>query len=694
MQIINKIKTTSFILLLSALFHSTNAQIAESIRCLSFIKDNSIILRWVPESVPVWQAGNKYGYIVKRYTIARNGLFIPDGLNNGESLTNQPIMPFSNESFDSLAVIDPHASIVHEAIYGNGLISDNMSSDFIDFHKVYQESEMRFGFALFMCDMSPAIAKAAGLQFTDKNITKGERYAYSISLANIPDGMQVEPGVVVADAGKLTILPPVSEVSTVFLDKAVRFRWPVTFHKGIFTAYVLEKSLDGRSYLPISDLPLVNFSEAEDQDYFFFTDSLDRNDQQVWYRIKGLSPFGEIGPPSEIIKGKGRPDFSAYASIDSAIVIQNNRITIKWRLSESISMPVKSIDMLRSEAPDGPFEQINKKPLNAKTRTFIDAHPLRTNYYQVKLTGGEELISYSFPYFVQTEDNDPPLPPQNLSGKVDSSGVVTIIWEKNKEPDLLGYKIFRANSSKEELVPLNKGIIIDNICYDSINLNTLTSKICYQVVALDKNYNSSNFSAVLELTRPDTIAPSPAIIKMLTAENDKVIIRMEESPSRDVDHYDLTRQLVNDTTVHKVTAFKEKFIEEWLEDPPLVGGEYSYSLITYDKSGNRSVNSRKTIIKSAQNDQFDLEAIQSPDGKRITLKWELPTGFIPERTIIFRSISLEPLTVYKTLEGNDKYYIDVDVQINVPYNYRLMVFNRMNEGLIGSRVLHIFPDKK
>jgi hypothetical protein len=181
---------------------------------------------------------------------------------------------------------------------------------------------------------------------------------------------------------------------------------------------------------------------------------------------------------------------------------------------------------------------------------------------------------------------------------------------------------------------------------------------------------------------------------MLTAENDKVIIRMEESPSRDVDHYDLTRQLVNDTTVHKVTAFKEKFIEEWLEDPPLVGGEYSYSLITYDKSGNRSVNSRKTIIKSAQNDQFDLEAIQSPDGKRITLKWELPTGFIPERTIIFRSISLEPLTVYKTLEGNDKYYIDVDVQINVPYNYRLMVFNRMNEGLIGSRVLHIFPDKK
>lgn len=666
-----------------------NGQNAEKISCLSFVKDNSIILRWVPESVPVWQAGNKYGYIVKRYTIARNGLFIPDGLNNGELLTNQPIMPFSNDSFDSLAVIDPHASIVQEGIYGNGFINGNVSSDFIDFHKTYQESEMRFGFALFMCDMSAAIAKAAGLMFNDDNITKGERYAYNISLANIPDGMQVDPGVVVADAGNLTILPTVSEVSTVFLDKAVRFRWPVTFHKGIFTAYVLEKSRDGRSYLPVSDLPLVNFSEAENQDYFFYTDSLERNDQQVWYRIKGLSPFGEVGPPSEIIKGKGRPDFSAYASIDSAIVFQNRTITINWRLSESISMPVKSIDILRSEAPDGPFEQINKKPLNAKTRTFIDAHPLRTNYYQVKLTGGEDLISYSFPYFVQTEDNDPPLPPQNLSGKVDSSGVVTIIWEKNKEPDLLGYKIFRANSSKEELVPLSKGIIIDNMCYDSINLNTLTSKICYQVVALDKNYNSSNYSAVLELTRPDTIAPSPAIIKMLTAENDKVIIRMEESPSRDVDHYDIIMQLVNDTTVHKVTTFKEKFIEVWLEDLPLVGGEYSYSLITYDKSGNRSRNSRIVFIESIQKDKLTLEAIQSLDGKKITLKWELPTGFIPERTIIYRSMNDEVLRIYDTLFVNAQYYDDLKIEFNTEYNYRLSVSDRNGEQISSQQIKFI-----
>jgi hypothetical protein len=674
---------------LSVVCSICNGQNVEKISCLSFVKDNSIILRWVPESVPVWQAGNKYGYIVKRYTIARNGLFIPDGLNNGESLTNQPIMPFSNESFDSLALIDPHASIVQDAVYGTDFISGNLTSGFIDFHKAYQESEMRFGFALFMCDMSSAIAKAAGLQFTDDNITKGERYVYSISLANIPDGMQVEPGVVVADAGKLTILPPVSEVSTVFLDKAVKFRWPVTFHKGIFTAYVLEKSLDGRSYLPVSDLPLENLSEAENQDYFFYTDSLDRNDQQVWYRIKGLSPFGEIGPPSEIITGKGRHIFSAYASIDSAILFKNSRITLKWKVSESISLPVKTIDILRSESPDGPFVQINKKPLNAKVRTFIDVQPLHTNYYQVKLTGGEDLISYSFPYFVQAEDNDPPLQPQNLSGKVDSSGVVTIIWEKNKEPDLLGYKIFRANSSKEELVPLRKGIIIDNMCYDSINLNTLTSKICYQVVALDKNYNSSNYSAVLELTRPDTIAPSPAIIKMLTEGNYKVIIRMEESPSKDVDHYDIIRQLVNDTTVHKVTTFKEKFIEEWLEDPPLVGGEYSYSLITYDRSGNRSRNSRKVFIKSMQKDQFTLEAIQSADGKRITLKWELPTGFIPERTIIYRSMDDEVLRIYDTLFVNAQYYDDLKIEFNTEYNYRLSVSDRNGEQISSQQIKFI-----
>jgi hypothetical protein len=95
-----------------------------------------------------------------------------------------------------------------------------------------------------------------------------------------------------------------------------------------------------------------------------------------------------------------------------------------------------------------------------------------------------------------------------------------------------------------------------------------------------------------------------------------------------------------------------------------------------------------------QKDEFALEASQSPDGKKITLKWDLPTGFIPERIIIYKSIGVEPLTIYKTLEGNDQFYIDLDIEINVRYNYRLSVFDKMNEGVIGSKIINICADKK
>ena len=72
--------------------------------------------------------------------------------------------------------------------------------------------------------------------------------------------MQVDPAVVVLDAGIVTKLPVVTDIQAVFLDKAVKFQWPISLYKGTYTAYILEKSTDGISFSSVSDLPLVNLS--------------------------------------------------------------------------------------------------------------------------------------------------------------------------------------------------------------------------------------------------------------------------------------------------------------------------------------------------------------------------------------------------------------------------------------------------
>ena len=246
------------------------AQSDNKLVCTALIKKDSVILRWVPSSIPIWQVGIKYGYIIRRYTISKGGVFIPDGLSKGELLTPAPIRPLASEMFEKLTLCDPRAAVVEEAIYGTEFLSPQSSENFAGFMKAYNAIEVRFGFALFICDLSPAVSRAAGLRFTDRNIASDERYAYSISLANIPDGMQIDPVVVVLDAGLVTQLPVDEDIQAILLDKAVKFQWPVSLYKGTYTAFIIEKSTDGKSFTSVSDLPLVNLSENENDKYFIF----------------------------------------------------------------------------------------------------------------------------------------------------------------------------------------------------------------------------------------------------------------------------------------------------------------------------------------------------------------------------------------------------------------------------------------
>jgi len=672
-------------------FGPSLAQTDNKLTCIALVKKDSVVLRWVPNSIPVWQIGIKYGYIIKRYRIAKGGVFITDGLSKEEILNQTPVKPISNEDFDKLALSEPRSSVVQEAIYGSEFQPPTEGNNFSGFIKAYNDLEVRFGFALFMCDLSPVVARAAGLQFTDKNVNSDERYAYSISLSNVPDGMQVDPAVVVLDAGLITKLPPVTDVQAIFLDKAVKLQWPIMIHKGTFTAYILEKSTDGVNFSAVSDLPLVNLTEDESPDYFVYTDSLVVNNVQTWYRVKGISPFGEDGPASEVIKGKGAPEFTAYAVIDTAEVIDNKKIVVRWRVTESKSSPVTGITILRSDKSDGAYENLTPKPISQSLRTFTDTHPGVSNYYKVELSGKDNLSSKSFPYLVQTEDNNPPSPPQMLTGKVDSSGIVTIAWKANSEPDLLGYKVFRANSRDEEFISLDREITSRNICIDTINLNTLTHNICYQVIAIDKRYNSSGYSAILELTRPDTIAPAPAIITRIDANNGKVTIHIQGSPSSDISLYELYRIAENDTVQKKIATWKGKLPDTFENVPDRNGVNYNYKIKTIDFTGNSSEFNRNIYVPGLSHKSITLRAEQDKNGKNIMLSWNLPSDFKPAKTIIYRSKEKEPISIYNTLEGADHLFVDSDIEMNKTYSYQIKVFNSRANDFASSDLLIFKP---
>jgi hypothetical protein len=673
---IKNMKGTFIILLLASMAagHTFAQTENNKIVTLASVKKDSIILRWVPASIPVWQMGNKYGYIVERYTISKGGNFIPDGLAKGTLLTPQPLKPVSNEAFEKLSQTDDRASVVQEAIYGNTI--EPPKDDFNGFMKSYGEVETRFGFALFMCDLSPATAKAAGLQFTDRNIAPDERYAYSVSLVKVPEGMTVPPSVIVVDADKMTKLPKIGDVKIIFLDKTAKLQWPVDLHKGIYTAYMLEKNTDGTNYASVSDLPLVTVSEKENPTFFVYTDSLKENGVQTWYRVKGVNPFGETGPASDPVSGKGVPDFSVYVAIDTAVVIENKKITVKWRVTEAKPGLVKGINIAKANKPDGPFQNLNAKPLLPNTRTFTDTKPFISNYYKVTLLGTQNRKSVSFQYLVQTEDNDPPAAPQMLAGKVDSSGIVTLAWMANTEPDLAGYRVYRGNSPKEEFVRRGRNLVPVNRYTDTINLNTLTQKVYYKVLAVDKHYNNSAFSQMVELSRPDTIPPSPGIMKLLLVDNTTVTLTLESSPSNDVDSYKLFRKAEDDFEKIEVVSWKGTLPAEYKDIVPSHASVYDYTLETIDKNGNKASYNRNIFVPAGEEPVSELKIDTGKTAKTIVLSWKIPANIQPVKTVIYRCESNKPLNYFHTVEGATEKFEDTEMKENIIYTYRIRIVGK------------------
>ena len=678
------------LLTLVCLLNEAKGQSVNKIECLALVKADSVILRWVPSTIPVLQTGVKYGYVINRYTIAKDGVFIPDGLGRAELLTTIPVKPAATEKFDEIAERDPRGTVVQEAIYSSEFQFPTENQNFSGFMKSYEDLEVRFGFAMFICDLSPAIASAAGLRYTDHNIKPGERYVYSISISNIPDGLQMDPAVIVVDADQKSSLPIVTDLQAVFLDKKVTLQWPIVLFKGIYTAYIIEKSNNGSDFHSVSDLPLLNFEENEEPGLFVFTDSLINNNEVTYYRVRGISAFGETGPPSEIMKGKGSSEFNAYAVIDSSAVIANNNVFLHWRITETESVPVTGINVMWSEKNNGVYQSLTRESLPPQTRTFTDIRPGLNNYYKIMLTEQHGITSSSFPFLVQTEDHEAPVPPSMLAGRVDSCGIVIITWKSNSEPDIMGYKIFRANAEHENFIAVNHNLLTNNVFNDTINLNTLTKKIFYKVVAVDANFNNSEYSTPLELSRPDTIPPACALIKRIETMNGKVILGLEPSPSNDIAFYELTR--ISESKMDSVV------LNSWQDNPdpvvidtPPSSGEYLYILKTFDTSGNVSFYNRSVYVSGGNQKEMPFKAVHSNNGKLINLNWVLPEGFIPAKTLIYRSIKGSPISIYQTIAGTYQMYEDDAIEIGAQYTYRVRIFDSQSNAILNSGLIEAIP---
>ena len=641
--------------------------IAENVKLLVRpCERDSIILRWAPTDKQNWDLGNEYGYVIERYTILRKGKQ-PNELER-KRLTSMPLKPAAIAEWEKYEE-DKYVSIAAECIFGEANIP---AISPVAIAKQYQQEQNRFSFALYAADQSVKTAQLSGLYLVDKTAKADEKYLYSVHIA-LPDSLPNDTAFAFTGLSEYQPLPKPIEFKAQWGDKKVELSWNILYLNHIYNSYIVEKSTDGKTYNAISENATVQVSDpGVSPEYGYWTDSLPDNRAKWYYRIRGVSAFGETGAPSDSIMGHGRIPITIAPVITNKEVINNSEVLLTWEYPEEMNEYVNGFRVYRSASPQGKKERIQE--INGgNTRTFSDKNPGLTNYYIVSAFDiQEEKFSAGLTY-AELIDSIPPAPPVNLAGNIDSTGVVTLTWAKNTEADIDGYRVYRSNHPDFEFLLISPEVVTDATFTDSIQLKTLTKNVYYRFRAIDLRQNQSEFSEILELKRPDVIPPVSPVIQSVSQQKNGISLVWINSSSIDVVAHQIYRKEQNDTAFKLIATIKKQDEKEssYTDNTVLSGETYIYHITAMDDSGLISEPSSPVQQKAAGQLTEQIMLKKEESLGKTTLKWTVNTKKKVSRVLIYKAEGDEALKLYDNATGNS--YTDNSVGLEKTFRYKIRV---------------------
>lgn len=668
-----------FISMMVLLGCSSNAQVLDSIRFVELVSvtarpaKDSISLRWAPLNFKAWQSGNSNGYTIERYVMVRDGkvLRVPEKT----TLTERPIKPLPEARWEPLVKKDKFAAIAAQALYGSSFELDMKQTDVFSIVNKVRENEQRFAFALFSADMSPAVARASGLFFTDKKTRKGEQYLYRIIIDPLVDSLR---GSIFVAAGEAYSLPQPLNLMVTTKDYNVSLRWDRN-PTNKYTAYIIERSADGKVFSSISDTPLVTVSpdEGTETRYEYAADSIPDISKTYYYRVKGITPFGEFGAVSEVVAAKGTASVREVPYISAADNINNNSIRVSWQLPDETNAAIKGFIVEKAAKPQGVFEQVNTTLLPSSSRSVLDDKPFQTNYYRVVAEGLDGERYRSPIYYAQLVDSIPPATPVGLKGVVGENGEVAFSWEPNKDEDLYGYRIYKSYYKSHEFAQLTSEPVAGNTFRDSVNLKTLNKYVYYKVMAIDRNQNHSKLSAELQLSLPDKVKPQPPVFLPPTNNGEGTALKWMRSGSDDVVRYDVYRKEPRQDEWKKIATVTNIQDSVYTFHDGSGPGGYAviYTVIAVDGSGLES--EPATPVAGVKIDNKIRPAIQWKQHKllneksQLILNWDYQGAQIKSFQI-YRAVDQGDILLHQSVSSEKRQFIDRLIP-GKKYQYRIMV---------------------
>lgn len=591
-------------------------------------------LRWIPDNRTILKLSFENEFIIERSD---------SGANHFEMIGK--VKAFNQSQWEQLIASETDSStksnleVAMEFLFAKPSSEKNeinLDGGISELTEQKGKEDMVYAIFVLTAIKEAKVAEALGLGFIDKTAKEGKIYTYRITLSAKSALYKIENGLVDIKASN----NPNKYKNEVFVytgDKKLTFAWTTNSQ---ISGYFVERKAEGEAnFKPLNKAP---FYDAKGEGYDgkingSYNDDTLINYKWYQYRFYGLTSFGEKVLFAEV-KGMPRdltPPEAPIVKLPKQI--SSKEAEVAWEMYGDIK-DLKGFIVARSNKDSGDFTILHYTLLNEKTRKYIDNsfNPNDNNYYVVYALDTAGNISSSYPAFLTVIDSIPPDKPEIASAIIDSLGVVTLKIKLGKEKDLKGYRIYKGNSGEHELSVVKElfkkdkfdTTAIQIILYDTVGLNSLTSKLFYRIKALDFNYNQSVFSEMVIVKKPDTIPPVTPVFNNVIVKENQVELYFAPSSSKDVKEQIVYRK--TNVADEWRMLMKLKPEEKQLIDTNVkIGETYYYSIRAMDENNLFSKFAHMVYGKPYDSGVRPVVTNLSTTirDKKIVLSWDYPAKY-------------------------------------------------------------------
>lgn len=635
------------------------------------------VIRWAPSSSEAFFLLNKYGYKLEKAQIGRDSVYFKAVWKTIGIFKPADSMVWAKRVDTS----NSYQVIAAQVVLGkiNAPLPDK--PNFGELMKRLNEERNLHGFALVAADFDTTAANLLGLRFEDVDVTAKATYAYRITPLVPENLLKIQGSETFVQAKEEAQIPP-PELLDIGFENHIRLDWYNSLHKNDYTGYFLEKGdSKGKNFKRLNKIPFTSANDPKNpkiSDQMTYLDSVPKDYVVYSYRLIGMNAFGELSEPGPIVYSYGRDRTAPEPAHSVSFAdIQGRYLNITWK-KDQFENDFAGFNVLRSQNHQGPFQIINEKPLDKKTKNFVDTKPIEQegSFYKIETIDTAGNISWSLGVYAFLKDSIPPSKPIGLTGTVDSLGVVTLKWPLGPELDIKGYRVFFANQIDHEMTILTGDVHQDTVYVDSVDIKTLTKEIFYQIVAVDMHYNHSERSEIIKINLPDTIKPVKPMFSNILVTDTAVYLSWIPSSSKDVIKHNIYRKIgEGQFTLWKTVDGKLK--SELIDKNIKVGEIYTYKIEALDDFNNSSgfpaevsgkiydVGKRKSI------DNFKVS--YNKEKKSNVLTWNYPPSD-KYHFVIYRSFNGSTFRVFHSVDGDKNTYEDWDLLGSGTYTYAVVAY--------------------